>query len=115
MGRSHDGLSLVSFLPHRACALSLLLWRALNSPPWWSSTLTPEPYVDQIVHFSDSAHVLGLFSSVYHTGLPFVCLHRPAALGVPMTIDVYGCRALKTSAPAPSMHAKTYRQTQVAH
>ncbi len=56
---------------------------------------------------SDSAHVLRLFSSVYHTGLQFVCLHRPAAPGVPLSIDVYGCRALKTSAPAPCMQAKT--------
>jgi hypothetical protein len=36
-----------------------------------------------------------------------VCLPRPAAPGVPLTIDVYGCRALKTSAPAHTMHAKT--------
>ncbi len=44
---------------------------------------------------------------MYHTGLQFVCLHRPAALDVPLTIDVYGCRALKTSSPAPYMQAKT--------
>ncbi len=29
---------------------------------WWSSPLTPELYVDEIVYFSDSAHVLGHFS-----------------------------------------------------
>jgi hypothetical protein len=71
-------------------------------------TIDAELYVDEIVYWSDTAHVLLLFhSSVYHTSLQFVCLHRPAAPGVPLSIDVYGCRALKTSAPAPSMHAKT--------
>ncbi len=71
-------------------------------------TIDAELYVDEIVYWRDTAHILGLFhSSVYHASLLFVCLHRPAASGVPLSIDVYGCRALKTSAPAPSMHAKT--------